>query len=54
MNEQQNQENIFCIDRETNDKFREYDYERTEPKKTGKMLKSNLKKGKRMSQRKIV
>jgi hypothetical protein len=55
MNEQGNQENQCMLDRETNDKFREYDYDRMPKKdKIQKVLKSTLKKNKRMSQRKIL
>lgn len=56
MNEQGSQENLFTIDRDTNERFKEYDYERDEAKKdkVHKVLKSNLKKNKRMSQRKIL
>lgn len=55
MNEQGSRENQFALDRETNDKFREYDYDR-EPRKdkVQKVLKPTLKKNKRMSQRKIL
>jgi serine/threonine protein kinase len=56
MNEQNSQENIFAVDRETNERFKEYDYDRGSPgkEKIQKVLKSNLKKNKRMSQRKIL
>jgi hypothetical protein len=54
INEQNNKENGILIDKETNDKFIEYDYDRVDMKKPSKLLKNNLKKCKRISQKKII
>jgi hypothetical protein len=53
INEQNNQENSIPIDKETNDKFLEYDDDRVDTKKPSKLLKNNLKKCKRISQKNI-
>lgn len=54
INEQNNQQNLVQIDKESNDKFLEYDYEKKIEKKQVKTLKPHLKKGKRLSQKKIL
>lgn len=54
LNEQNNQENSFPIDKQVDQKFAQYDYERILVKKPIKLLKNNLKKCKRMSQKKII